>query len=75
MKAAQKLLSETLRESDIAVRKQQLEEQYRDMYNALSRTFNREQSLLLEYGPDMDDQGHVVFLNENKSRPVELLNY
>ena len=73
VKAAQKLLSEALRESDIAVRKQELEEQYRDMYNALSRTFNREQSLLLEYGPDMDDQGHVVFLNENKSRPVELL--
>ncbi|MGA7409465.1 MAG: hypothetical protein WBW33_03205, partial [Bryobacteraceae bacterium] len=72
VKAAQKLLSEALRESDIAVRKQELEEQYRDMYNALSRTFNREQSLLLEYGPDMDDQGHVVFLNENKSRPVEL---
>jgi SbcC/RAD50-like, Walker B motif len=73
VRAAQKLLSEALRESDIAVRKQQLEEQYRDIYNALSRTFNREQPLLLEYGPDMDDQGHVVFLNENKSRPVELL--
>ena len=73
VRAAQKLLSEALRESDIAVRKQQLEEQYRDMYNALSRTFNREQPLLLEYGPDLDDQGHVVFLNENKSRPIELL--
>src|SRR6266849_7314888 len=43
------------------------------MYNALSRTFNREQSILLEYGPDLDDQGHVLFLNENRSRPVELL--
>ncbi len=73
LKAAQGLLGEAARESDSAARKQQLEEQYRETYNALSRTFNREQSLLLEYGPDLDDQGHVVFLNENKSRPVELL--
>jgi SbcC/RAD50-like, Walker B motif len=73
VKAAQGLLGETLREVDVAAHKQHLEEQYREMYNALSRTFNREQPLLLEYGPDLDDQGHVVFLNENKSRPVELL--
>src|SRR6266516_2060831 len=73
MKAAQGLLGETLREVDVAAHKQHLEEQYREMYNGLSRTFNREQPLLLEYGPDLDDQGHVVFLNENKSRPVELL--
>ncbi|HYX49406.1 MAG TPA: hypothetical protein VE843_06670, partial [Ktedonobacteraceae bacterium] len=73
IKATQKLLGETLRESDIAVRKQELEERYRERYNALSHTFNREQSLLIEYWPDMDDQGHVVFLNENKSRPFELL--
>ncbi|HXZ04183.1 MAG TPA: SbcC/MukB-like Walker B domain-containing protein [Ktedonobacteraceae bacterium] len=73
VRAAHKLLSETIRENEVALLKQQLEEQYRDIYNALSRTFNREQPLLLEYGPDMDDQGHVVFLNENKSRPVDLL--
>ncbi len=73
LKAAQGLLGEPLRESDIPAQKQHLEEQYREMYNALSRTFNRDQPLLLEYGPDLDDQGHVVFLHENKSRPVELL--
>jgi hypothetical protein len=73
VKAAQGLLGDALREVDVAARKQQLEEQYREIYNSLSRTFNREQPLLLEYGPDLDDQGHVVFLNENKSRPVELL--
>ena len=73
VRAAQGLLGEVLRESDIPVRKTQLEEDYRDVYNALSRVFNREQPLLLEYGPDLDVQGHVVFLNENKSRPVELL--
>jgi uncharacterized protein (TIGR02680 family) len=73
LKAAQGLLGAAMRESDIAALKQQLEEQYREMYNTLSRTFNREQPLLLEYGPDLDDHGHVVFLNENKSRPVELL--
>lgn len=73
LQAAQGLSGEAMRESDIAARKQQLEEQYRETYNALSRAFNREQPLLLEYGPDLDDQGHIVFLNENKSRPVELL--
>src|SRR5258708_1334722 len=72
-RAAQELLGEVLRESDISGRKERLEEEYRDVYNALSRAFNREQPLLLEYGPDLDDQGNVVFLNENKSRPVELL--
>ena len=72
-RAAQGLPGAMLRESDIAVRKQQLEEEHRDVYNALSRTFNREQPLLLEYGPDLDVQGQVVFLNENRSRPVELL--
>jgi Putative exonuclease SbcCD, C subunit len=74
--AAQRLIAptgEALRESDIPARKERLEEEYRDAYNALSRTFNREQPLLLEYGPDLDDQGRVHFLNENKSRPVELL--
>ncbi len=64
---------ETLRESDVAVRKEQLEIEDRDTYNALARVFNREQPILLEYGPDLDDQGQVVFLNEQKSRPVELL--
>lgn len=64
---------ETLRESDVVMRKEQLEAEERDTYNALARVFNREQPVLLEYGPDLDDQGHVVFLNEQKSRPVELL--
>jgi uncharacterized protein (TIGR02680 family) len=64
---------ETLRESDVALRKEQLEAEERDTYNALARAFNREQPLLLEYGPDLDDAGHVIFLNEQKSRPVELL--
>ncbi len=64
---------ETLRESDVVVRKEQLEAEERDTYNALARAFNHEQPVLLEYGPDLDDQGHVVFLNEQKSRPVELL--
>ncbi|MEO8972468.1 MAG: TIGR02680 family protein [Ktedonobacteraceae bacterium] len=62
-----------LRESDVAMRKEQLEAEERDTYNALARAFNREQPLLLEYGPDLDDAGHVIFLNEQKSRPVELL--
>ncbi len=71
--AARKLLGPTFREGDLQARKEQLESEYRDTYNALSRTFNREQSFLLEYGPNLDDQGHVLFLNENKSRPVDLL--
>ena len=71
--AAQRLLGGTLREVDIPARKEQLEATYRDAYNALSRTFNREQPILLEYGPDLDDQGLVVFLNENRCKAVELL--
>ena len=50
-----------------------LEQRYRDSYNQLVRIFNKEQSILLEYGPDLDEQGHVIFLHEQKSRPVELL--
>lgn len=71
--AAQQLLGGTLREVDIPARKEQLEVTYRDAYNALSRTFNREQPILLEYGPDLDDQGLVMFLNEDKCKAVELL--
>ncbi len=68
--AAQQLLGEY---SELAARKEQLETEYHDAYNGLSRTFNQEQPTLLEYGPDLDDQGHVLFLNENRSRPMELL--
>jgi len=62
-----------MRESDISLLKEHLEEEYRSAYNHLSRTFNSEQNLLLDYRPDLDDQGNIHFLNENKSRPVELL--
>jgi hypothetical protein len=64
---------ESVREIDIPSWKERLEGEYRESYNALSRTFNREQPILVEYGPDLDDMGNVLFLNENKSRPVELL--
>jgi uncharacterized protein (TIGR02680 family) len=58
---------------EAAAQKEVLEGVYREAYSGLVRTFNHEQSLLLEYGPDLDDQGQVIFLNENRSRPVELL--
>ncbi len=73
MGAAQKLLGAELREGDIPARKDQLEGEYRDAYNGLVRTFTHEQPTLLEYGPDLDDQGHVIFLNENRSMPIGLL--
>src|SRR5450755_2317832 len=73
MGVARKLLGTELREGEIPPRKEQLEGEYRDAYNALVRTFTHEQPTLLEYGPDLDDQGHVLFLNENRSIPVELL--
>lgn len=69
-RAAQELLGEY---NELAARKEQLETEYHDAYNGLSRTFNHEQPTLLEYGPDLDDQGHVLFLSENRSRPIELL--
>ncbi|MFL5624036.1 MAG: TIGR02680 family protein [Ktedonobacteraceae bacterium] len=71
--AAQGLLGGTLREGDVPARKEQLEEAYREAYNALSRIFNREQPILVEYGPDLDDQGLVLFLNENRCRAINLL--
>ncbi len=70
---AQRLLGGALREGEIPARKEQLERAYRDAYNALSRTFNREQPILVEYGPDLDDRGLVLFLNENRCRAVKLL--
>ena len=73
LSASRRLLGETLREADIPARKQQLEEAYRDAFNTLMRVFNREQPLLLEYGPDLDEHGQALFLNENKSRAIELL--
>ena len=73
MSIVSRLLGENLRESEIPLRKEQLEGEYHEAYNALVRTFTHEQPTLLEYGPDLDDQGRVIFLNENRSIPVELL--
>jgi uncharacterized protein (TIGR02680 family) len=70
IRAAQSLVDST---TNVAVQKESLEATYRDAYSALVRSFHHEQAPLLEYGPDLDDQGQVIFLNENKSRPVELL--
>ena len=58
---------------DAAEQKEVLEGAYREAYNGLVRIFSHEQSLLLEYGPEMNDQGQVIFLNENRSSPIELL--
>jgi len=73
LKAAYKILGGTLSDSDIPLRKELLDTDYRDAYSALSRIFNQEQPTLLEYGPDLDNQGDVHFLNEHHSRPIELL--
>ena len=73
LRAAQQLLGGELRDVDIPPRKELLEGEYREAYSALARTFTQEQPTLLEYGPDLDDQGHVIFLNENKSMPIELM--
>lgn len=73
MNAARLLLGETLREADIPARREQLTGEYREAYNMLMRVFNREQPLLLEYGPDMNEQDQAIFLNENRSRAIELL--
>ncbi|HTK08949.1 MAG TPA: TIGR02680 family protein [Ktedonobacteraceae bacterium] len=68
------LLGAELRDDEIVARKDQLENGYRDAYSALVKAFTHEQSILLEYGPDLDDQGDIVFLHENRSRPIELLS-
>jgi uncharacterized protein (TIGR02680 family) len=71
--AAQTLLGAVFLANDAIARKETLDAQYRDSYNALSRIFVNEQPTLLEYGPDLDDQGSVQFINEQRSRPIELL--
>ncbi|GAC1503710.1 MAG: TIGR02680 family protein [Ktedonobacteraceae bacterium] len=58
---------------EASAQKEALEGVYREAYSGLVRIFNHEQSLLLEYGPDLDDQGQVIFINENRCRPIELL--
>ena len=72
--AAQRILNSPLKAEDIALQKERLEEAYRSAYNNLLKTFSQEQAVLLEYGPNLDEQGYVLFLNENKCRPIELLD-
>lgn len=73
IRAARMVIAELEQEGDTLTRRERLENGYRDAYSGLSKTFNREQPFLLEYGPNLDEQGHIQFLNENKSRPVDLL--
>ncbi len=76
IRAAKKVIADMSREGDdenTLSRRERLDTAYRDAYSGLSKVFNREQAFLLEYGPDLDDAGRVQFLNENKSRPIELL--
>ena len=76
IRAAKKVIADMPREGDDETtlsRRERLDTAYRDAYSGLSKVFNREQAFLLEYGPDLDDSGRVQFLNENKSRPIELL--
>ena len=76
IRAAKRVVADIPHEGDdenTLARRERLDTAYRDAYSALSKVFNREQAFLLEYGPDLDDQGRVQFLNENKSRPIELL--
>ena len=70
---AQHLLGGALREAELTAHKEQWQNDYLNAYNALSRAFNREQSILIEYGPDLDTRGQVLFLNENRCTPIELL--
>ncbi|HET9921254.1 MAG TPA: hypothetical protein VFQ30_15520, partial [Ktedonobacteraceae bacterium] len=60
--AAQRVLNSTVRADDIALQKERLEDAYRETYNSLLKTFSQEQAVLLEYGPNLDEQGYVRFL-------------
>ncbi len=76
IRAAKKVVADISHAGDdenMLARRERLDTTYRDAYSSLSKVFNREQAFLLEYGPDLDDQGRVQFLNENKSIPIELL--
>ncbi len=61
--------AQAVRETELAPWKEKLEGEYRESYNALSRSFNREQPILLEYGPDLDDSGTRTFLEREQESP------
>ncbi|MEI6044993.1 MAG: SbcC/MukB-like Walker B domain-containing protein, partial [Chloroflexota bacterium] len=52
---------------------EQLEGEYKRTFNRLSIGFNQERPTLAEYGPELDDEGRVTFIVENRIEPPGLL--
>ena len=71
--AAYRLLGEPLHEHELLTRKEVLKEESDNAYNYLLQVYNKENHVLIEYGPNVDIQGRITFLSDNMSSPVELL--
>ena len=71
--AAHRLLGGPVRENELQAHKEALQEESNNVYNNLLQIYNKESHILIEYGPNIDIQGHILFANDNQSSPVELL--
>ena len=71
--SAHRLLEGPIRENELQARKESLQEESNNVYNYLLQIYNKESHTLIEYGPNIDIQGHILFANDNQSSPVELL--
>ena len=71
--SAHRLLEGPVRENELQTRKEALQEESNNVYNNLLQIYNKESHILIEYGPNIDIQGHILFANDNQSSPVELL--
>lgn len=75
MEIAQDMLIQPLeqQEVDYLVRKKELESRERTVQNALYQVFSEVINLLHEYGPYVDEQGRIRFLNAEQANAYELL--
>ncbi|HEU5228301.1 MAG TPA: SbcC/MukB-like Walker B domain-containing protein, partial [Ktedonobacteraceae bacterium] len=75
LEVAQDLLVQPLelQEGVYLARKQELEKRERDAENALYQVYSEVLNLLHEYGPQVDEQGIIRFLNAEQANAYELL--
>lgn len=72
VKAAARLLTSSAN-TPVTADQEQLDEERSRAFNHLNLEFNQERATLAEYGPELDDEGRVTFIVENRVEPPELL--
>ncbi len=53
---------------------EQLENEYKAAFNRLNLDYNQERPILAEYGPELDEEGRITFIVENRMEPPGLLS-